>query len=282
MVKVTLVEGKSVGYTGPYSLASRLPIAWAKRLVERVRRATNPSAHLFSMETQQVLSRYFAEQKDDLSLRSIRKGAIVYASQQGVNFPDLMIHSGHKNANTLRRYLGWGVNDEEIVAAANKRAAKEESPVGSGYSPANATNFHPMWTGLRPGFGGVQGRRRKATEDDVPFFPSKAPSRREMGLEEKHVPKRGSLPLHIKDVGPLSIRKLIEITRSPQLREQLKRVLEWTETSEHFGISWPRLSPQQIPELKFSYAQVDRAERNMERSLAGPRGGDTTIQHDHI
>ena len=112
-ISLTIVDGKSVRYTGPYTVIEEVNNEVAKRLLERRRLAVARGADtLFNEESQRLLSSCVStlrvEGLGDYSLRSIRKGRIQYLSSIGATGPELLSLTQHRSLNTLRRYLGWG------------------------------------------------------------------------------------------------------------------------------------------------------------------------------
>ena len=100
-----------------------------KRIRERTRIALSlGAATLFSEEAQRALSSAIAgmrgEGLGDYSLRSIRKGRLQYLSAMGASTPELLALTQHRSLATLRRYLGWGVEDKEAARLASERATK--------------------------------------------------------------------------------------------------------------------------------------------------------------
>ena len=258
---ILFVEGKGAAFGGPYSIHSRLPRQVATILLEEVR-SQKPDNHLFTVAEQVTLSKEIAKLPGH-SLRSIRRGALTYLAQCGVEESHLQLVSGHKRRRTLLEYLGWGAFSSDAIASADHRAevvraAKENAaPVGGGAeegrpTAAGVNDKHPMWMGYLSGYNGVSGRR---VREPSPIFSIKPPSSKELGLCDKI--DTSNWPLHVKNVGLVRIDALIEAVEAQDLREATARAKSWLVSSKHYGIVWPPIEPRSIPASNFTRTQVD-------------------------
>lgn len=257
LMQVTIVEGKSVRWTGPYAVVAELPEPVARRLEERVTLAKSRGmTNLWSLEEQQRLSEAVAamrkEEKGDYSLRSIRKGRLQFLSAVGATKPELVALSRHQNLSTLQIYLGFGTADAEAVELAKKRAERErhvlaavdEEPVGGG----------PMKVGTRSGYAGSHGQRVCGEPKMCPLRP---PTREELGLPPRRRVgfRKLPLPLHVKPVTPISLERLRQITTG-EIGAALDVAMQWMTDPSLLGVTWPPMSKAQVPAMHFTAEQV--------------------------
>lgn len=254
LMKILIVEGKSVTWNGPYYLCERVDATWYRRFYEIIRR--RKEMRLFDEETQSKLSTAIASLRKNgerYSLRSIRKGALRHHAMNGTPLPELLLVSGHKNLRTLRRYLGWGNDDPAITDAAELRYDRLQETSAGGGAPTSSLR-HPMWMGIHSGTCTKKGRRTLPPPD---FCPQKAPTRAELGLADPTENcKKDSLPLHMGDpTTNIDLKKLLAITKSPELRKDLQQIMVWMTSPRHYGVTWPTLTPAQIPKMGFTIDQ---------------------------
>ena len=250
-IRLTIVQGKSVRWTGPYTVYDEVTEEIGKRIRERTRIALSlGAATLFSEEAQRALSSAVAgmrgEGLGDYSLRSIRKGRLQYLSAMGASTPELLALTQHRSLATLRRYLGWGVEDKEAARLASERATKVRLAVEASRTEGGGCDTrHPMKMGSYSGKAGNSGRRiAKAPE----LFPTRAPSREELGLPAKRMISSSmdtpaKLPLHLKNVQPINLAHLREITQG-DLAEQLDIAMLWLSNESLLGVNWAPPSRQ--------------------------------------
>lgn len=242
-VSALFVEGKMASIWGPYTVQTVMPTAEAKRVQELTR--TRPQGHhLFTKADQTTLSA-IVNKDATLSLRSIRRGALVHFSAHGVSDHHLMLASGHKKRETLQRYLSWGHHCGEARDAAHARARA----VHGGESAPH----HPMRVGQHSGFIGRSGRR---VIEPPRLFPLKAPSARDLGIEDTVAEDQSQWPLALKDVTPLHWPSLINMTLDHQLKEALLRAQQWLTSPDFYNVTWAALAPSQVPLSKFNEEQV--------------------------
>ncbi|MDP3761986.1 MAG: hypothetical protein Q8R01_15875 [Ramlibacter sp.] len=125
MAVATFRFGKGAAFWGPYSVHSVLPAATAKDLVAFAAVA-KPGEPMWTTRDQALLSATVREL--GLTLRSVRRGALLEAARRGVADENLRLLSGHKRQDTLLRYLGWGVASASATAAALERARAINAP----------------------------------------------------------------------------------------------------------------------------------------------------------
>ncbi len=183
------------------------------------------------------------------SIRSFRRGSLVYYASCVVSDTNLLKLSGHKNEDTLLRYLGWGQSSSEAAAAAiertdlahmshteagpsepSSRDSAERVIVGG----SNSTT-KPMWMGRYSGFNGKKGKRITAPPE---LFPKNAPSAKDLGIEAPIVPDdRSQWKLHVKkDMPCVNLDELEAIITAPELKELNNHLT--TESTTHL---WTRL-----------------------------------------
>ena len=236
----TFRAGKGSVFWGPYSIHCTLTAPCAKDMAYLL--AHTPSAtSLFTQRDQRCLSE--AVKKVDLELRSIRRGSLMHLAQHGIGDSYLQLLSGHKRLDTLHRYLGWGTHSSTAIKAASRRddaatkgagrtfvepprmdihsdVGNHELPYISFTERTEGAGVEPPKMGLHSGFSGMEGRR---IARPPPFFPAKAPSRAELGVQQ--VIDTRSWPLHIKPVSNIhwnSLRDMVaRQTGSAHLHERL-------------------------------------------------------------
>ena len=197
-VTVTFRFGKGAAWWGPYTIHAVLPQRAARDLMAALRlgKADEP---LFLLGDQAALAAEVGKLRGDagyLNLRSIRRGAIMYASKCGVPDDELRLLSGHRREDTLMRYLGWGASSASKRSAAIRR--HEAHSVRGGESPILRDVLPPLAQPPKMGrFSGFTGRKGKRVAAQPRFFPLKPPSAEECGVmaDERDI---GQYQLHIK------------------------------------------------------------------------------------
>ena len=101
-IAVTFREGKGAAFWGLYSAHAVVDRRLAQGLRQHLERIKprEPRAYLFTLGDQSVVSRALAELGKNVSLRSVRKGAVVWLAQQGIEDLTLMNITGHKRRDT--------------------------------------------------------------------------------------------------------------------------------------------------------------------------------------
>lgn len=254
--KALFTRGKGARWWGPYTIVTRLPediaIALAKH-AEQNKQADN----LFTATDQRILSQMIG-QLDDASLRSIRRGALQWFSQAGASDRSVQLLSGHRNSQTLLRYLGWGGMSGEAALAASERAAlvarQLPNVTGAGYPtpyPRVASVRQP-----RQGFTGDERGRR--IPPDPTLFPIRAPQTSDLGLDTSAADDdRSTWPLHAHpDIHPITNLedKVTRLVNDPSLRAATLHGLSYRGT-KHLGVEGPPLHPRQIPKSGFTTEQ---------------------------
>jgi hypothetical protein len=135
-----------------------------------------------------------------------------------VNDDDLRLLSGHRNPDTLLRYLDWGQLSSRASGAARTRTDLIADQVRGAGAP---TTHHPMWMGLHSGFAGNSGRR---VAKPPQLFPTQAPSRAAITGANTATGESSSWPLHVKShVTTLDIDAAITRVENADLRGELER-----------------------------------------------------------
>jgi hypothetical protein len=145
LTTITFRFGKGAAFWGPYSIRVVLPQAVVQHLAAR-RRLVRDGEALFADADQDRLSKAVAELRP-CTLRSFRRGALLFLAACGVTDDDLQLLSGHRRRDTLLRYLGWGRLSSSAGAAAGKRAALAARAVAGSAADAAAGETAPDPTG---------------------------------------------------------------------------------------------------------------------------------------
>ena len=235
LVRITFRFGKGGAFWGPYTIAAVLPDHIVKDVVALTRQKT-PNEPMWQEEDQTALARKVAE--EGLTLRSIRRGALLTHAQKGATTGQLQLLSGHRRLDTLQRYLGWGVAATTAVDAARQRGV---------LTGGDATE--PRIMGEYSGFEGIKGRR-------IPppvYFVTRPPSGQDLGIEHGD----DTWEIHAKDVEPANVGKILEFA-SPEVSEQLRRALAFLEPTvlDRFRQSVRKL--KDIPRGRFTAEQLDK------------------------
>lgn len=259
--KVTYVEGKGVAFWGLYTIHATLPEAEVKAL--RGHLATrSPHQHAFSQAAQRAVAKA-VNAIPDHSVRSLRRGALVYLARCGVPDVHLQNLSGHRRKDTLMRYLGWGVESSEAADSAKLRAqlVHRTIPEGSGLGPRGGGR-HAPYDGSRyaqkmgpySGYGGD--RRGRRTEPPPQLFSYQPPSRQALGLGRRD--DNPEWPLHVKRVTLLDLDGISSQVECTELRNYMQECVKWISSSQHYGITWDELIEQQVPVSRFTDEQILR------------------------
>ena len=168
--RALFTRGKGAFFWGPYTIHSRIPVAEAKIVVDRVNAARRSHADTFASPHDQAHLSQTLARLPDSSLRSIRRGALVCFAEAGSTDEQLQLLSGHKHRDVLLRYLGWGVASSEAKTAASQRTLAVADTIFGG-------EMHPRWMGPHSGFPKNGGRR---TSPVPVLFPRKAPKRQDL------------------------------------------------------------------------------------------------------
>lgn len=257
-VNITFRMGKGAAWWGPYTIRSILPQDVAQRLSGWLSTLA-PTSMVFQSFHQRILSTITNAQR--FPLRSIRRGMLVHMAQKGVGSDDLMVLSGHKNPNTLSRYLGWGkdipstVAEERVQHYGGEPSTSTQTEGTTSPSPdAPARTVGPR-VGPHSGYVGNQGRRTRAPPT---FLPIHAPSTMELGIDKVPDP---SWPLHAKHVGTLNWDEVHALaseicTSDPIFREKLRTAQRWLLSTDFYyppppAASHASLSPPRPTTAKF-------------------------------
>eukprot|EP00760_Papus_ankaliazontas_P015965 PhM_4_TR16747/c1_g1_i1/m.79462 len=232
-------EGKGARFWGPYTIHTRIPQAEAKAITEIRQEAINRGeTHIFPLSAQTALSQAIGK-LPDASLRSIRRGSLTWFAQAGVSDDHLQLLSGHVRRDTLLRYLEWGLRSSSAIEAANLRT----SQITGGEEP------HPTYVGPHAGFSGISGRR---TKPPVELFPLSAPSSDDLGIMVGS-PDTSNWPLHVKPhVIPMDLATAHCHVVSPDLRDALRKGIDFLVKPELLGATWAPLHPRSLPKTSFT------------------------------
>ena len=244
-VAVLFRRGKGAAFWGPYSVHSIFPANVAQRLAAHLR----DSPILFAKSDQQQTANAIKRMGKNLSLRSMRKGALTHAAMNGVSESSIQLLSGHKRRDTLLRYLGWGKHSPAAKNAAQEVADKTLCGGGTDIEEI----MRPPKMGLRSGFCGRQGRR---VEPPPSLFPPKAPTNFQLGIPEEEE-RSESWPLHAKKVGLVNWHEVLSMAKGTPLAEKVRDARVWSTTSKWYGVQWGPLFPSQVPTAKFTKAQIE-------------------------
>ena len=108
-LSVTMRRGKTVAVRGPYTVHTTTG-KFSRQLKEYVE-SKNPDERLFPhqlLKFQKQLREALKRVSPELTLRSLRRGALQAMALQGTSAATLMSYSGHTREDTLKRYLNWG------------------------------------------------------------------------------------------------------------------------------------------------------------------------------
>lgn len=107
---LTIREGKGAKFRGPYPVASVLEKDDAS-LLQKMVTQTRPSQRIFTEceRLREMVRTAIKKECPTAALPSIRKGAVRHLARQGVPESQLMRMTGHTRTDTLKRYLGYGL-----------------------------------------------------------------------------------------------------------------------------------------------------------------------------
>ena len=174
-MSVTFRFGKGAAFCGPYTVVVIVPRSLSKLWQGLTSSASTP----FTAQHQRRLALLL--KVEGYSLRSVRKGMINLLAQREVSDDTIRLLSGHARADTLRRYLGWGIN-----SATAKNAAMERHKAlvrGGGASPVG------------PHSGTIGKKGQRFSVPDTGLYPLRPPTSADLGLSVK---TEKEYPLHLK------------------------------------------------------------------------------------
>jgi len=248
-IQALFTKGKGASFWGPYTIQGYVPTSVAKRLLEHKRSAPTPQSELFTKADQAEISAV-VNAIEGCSLRSIRRGALVFFSQCGATDENIQMLSGHKRKDTLMRYLGWGHHSSEAAKAARARAVLANAKhVTAG--EAAQMNRHPMHMGQWSGVCGKQGKRIASPPQ---LFPYKPPSGAELGIRQRQ--ETAHWPLKLNRVSLVDWDALERLVEDPELLHNVRLARSWVTTADNFGVTWPPMVSTQIPYSNFTASQI--------------------------
>ena len=256
-IRARFTAGKGAAFWGPYTVHAYLPTDEAKFLAAYLDSLPRGDCDIATKKAQSILSRE-VNAIPDHSLRSIRRGSLMWLAACGATDRMLQLASGHRRHDTLMRYLGWGFYSSEATAAARERAAlmNDSSPRGGDDAPTvAAARRHPTWMGVHANLVGQSGRRVRKPPRLLPLQP---PSAAELGIDGPlGETDTTDWPLHVKDVPLADWDALERMTRTADLRDAVAAARSWIRSPKHYGVTWEPLIPEQIPFARFTTAQVE-------------------------
>lgn len=130
-ITVTMYENKGARFRGPYPVASQVGREDAS-VLQQLLQQRRPDQRLFA-HADRCGTRIRAALRDvnpQAALPSVRKGAARHMAASGVPEEQIMRLTGHTKADTLRRYLGYGLQltKEAETARANAARALHRDP----------------------------------------------------------------------------------------------------------------------------------------------------------
>jgi integrase len=120
---VTVRRGKTMSVSPPYVLALPAgPLTEALKCLKR--KCTATKLFLFtddnSPRQRDVVKQLVAETltaiREDLELRSVRRGGLQQMAALGFTFGEIMLFSRHASEDMLRRYLNWGATSTALLS----------------------------------------------------------------------------------------------------------------------------------------------------------------------
>ena len=137
-VRITFRRGKGVlARKGGYTVPTIVPFEWRNEFWTFID-TFKPDDFIFPAESAKARSNMIRELTGALrvvdpsmGVRAIRRGSLQTMARNKVPEADLLIFSGHTNATTLNRYLGWGLANEEKAERAFESAAFLHRPGGA-------------------------------------------------------------------------------------------------------------------------------------------------------
>lgn len=120
-VSLTVRRGKAAKMRGPYPLGTLMTAEDASLLHSLVVEKTNRGRLFPDNAVRELVRAALKAVSPGSALPSVRKGALRHITEMGVPEDQIMRLSGHTRADTLRRYLGYGLHLtwEAVVAQAN-------------------------------------------------------------------------------------------------------------------------------------------------------------------
>jgi integrase len=112
---VTFRDGKGVAFRGPYTVPTRIPPHWYPALAAYLASIPRPSDLLFPVapgthpsDRNRAMLEALRCSRQELNMRAMRRGSLQTMARARVPLELLMVFSGHRNVETLKRYLDWG------------------------------------------------------------------------------------------------------------------------------------------------------------------------------
>lgn len=142
---VTIDAGKTMAKVQPYSVHTEVAKEFAPILEEFLELDWKPKHHLFPFNViprSTRIARVNAALKsvaNDLTTRSVRRGAITAMATAGVPIKDIMSYSGHRSEDTAKRYMSWG-RHFTYQKEANAKAATFLTPLPAPKSQASTSS----------------------------------------------------------------------------------------------------------------------------------------------
>jgi hypothetical protein len=263
-MKVTFRYGKVASLWGPYTIHCVVPKDVSSAFTAFAATKTNKEqgGELFTKRDQAVLSAHIATCQQDprggrLTLRSIRRGALLRAAACGVTDDELQLLSGHKRRETLMRYLGWGQQSSTMSKAAERRADKMKAvapvaPVGAGDDYIPREHQAPVM-GRFSGYTGFKGQRVKPKPE---FFPRKPPSARDCGVTVSEA-ELATYTLHIKETTRVIWDQVEAMAADSPLANETAVARRWCSSDQLYGPKYGR-DPRHVPAASFTPEQIQR------------------------
>ena len=181
---ITFKKGKGGAFWGAFTIHTVLPLdAWKD--IGQLLKQRKTADSIWTTGDQRKLSAMVS--REGLTLRAIRRGALLHNAHRGVSDTDLQYLSGHKRIDTLMRYLGWGVE-----STSSKKAAQNRHILTGG--EGSEKEVEPKKMGAVSGYQGNKGKREEKPPKKYHFRP---PSSQQLGIKKN----AKTLPLHVKVVG---------------------------------------------------------------------------------
>ena len=238
---ITFKLGKGGACWGPFTIASVLPQDVAKDVASLLAQR-DLAKSLWTEGEQRSLSSLVSDH--GLCLRSIRRGALLWNADKGVDDHQLQLLSGHKRMDTLMRYLGWGK-----ASSSAKKAAAERHVLTAGEAPFTT---EPKKMGNHAGYQGVKGRRIARPPG---FFWHRPPTRAHLGLDEAW--DLEEYPLHIKEVDPLDIEAVRDMAAGSIFEKDWEMAVRWLKGEPYEALEGTRLPDTlKIPRAAFKEEQI--------------------------
>ena len=260
---VTFKKGKGGAFWGAYTIHAVLPIDTWKDMAELVKIRRNAPS-LWTTTDQRKLSSMVNE--NGITLRSIRRGALLHNAHRGVSDSDLQYLSGHKRIDTLMRYLGWGVESSSAKEAAQTRHAL----VGAGEPVA----VEPKKMGSHSGFQGTKGCR---DEKPPAKFCIRPPSSNQLGMKVN----AKKLEIHVKKVGLANIEEIEKMaSQSHRFGKACMHALEHLKAEKFREYDKELTMPvkAKLPKAGFSKKQLEKMIEYEKLTPLGTRRGKSYVK----